>query len=141
MARSSQNQKGQQQLCGNTDSPARGLNSTLPPCSWRTGNILFYFYNTFIVTTQNITELKQTPENTTPRFGRINLTPCTNKPQKLMHIRNKAALLIRHKREERRESRRQKACVIIVVGPLRDHWPIISLLLDDSPQRICGLIL
>lgn len=138
LARSSQNQKGQQQLCGNTDSPARGLNSTLPPHSWLTRGkkrILFlkhlYCYNT-----------KHNRAKTNGRENQsrgINLTPCTNKPQKVVHIKNQAVMrhsLIHHIKERERES-----CIINMVGPLGDCWPIISLLLDDAPLRTCGVIL
>lgn len=141
VARSTRLQKGQQQLCGNTDSPARGLNSILPShsCNGGGGERILFLKHLYCYNTKHKRAKANLQENQTTVCTGINLTPHINKPQKLTHIKHQAAPW--HPSLHKRKEWETESCIIKVVGPLVDCRPIISLLLDNSAQRTCGLII
>ena len=119
--------RASKQLCGNTDSPARGLNSALPPppppppqladggekggWGWGGERGGFYFSNTFIVTAQNKTQLKQTsPRKASPQSRGINFTSRT---QESLRKRNRSE----------RKTDRQKAVSLMWSDPWETAGP------------------
>lgn len=120
VARSTRIQKGQQQLCGNTDSPAWGLNSILPPhsCTGGGGERILFLKHLYCYNTKHKRAKANLQENQTTVCRGINLTPHINKPQKLTHIKHQAALHHGTQASIKERSERQKAVSLRWL----DHW-------------------